>query len=198
MRSASSSARCHGKDSVRPRASTGRMRLEPARPQEDMHPFAAERLYAPAERDPVRERRVHERQHDNGGAHPGHLGEDAESVGIAGALRPLVHRVVRRWGDDDGVRDPRPQHALLAVLAADRISCELLDGGLIEELQGTGCRDDLNGPAFAKGQLDQSADCRGRPRAADDDRQDPAGYVTGQRDTPASCIGFTNWPADRR
>ena len=86
-------------------AGAGRMRLEAARAQEDMHPFAAESLDAPPERDPARERRVHERQHDDGGAHPGHLGEDAQGVGVADALGPLVDRVVGRRGDDDGIRD---------------------------------------------------------------------------------------------
>ena len=62
---------------------------------------------APAERDPAGERRVNERQHDDRRVHSGHLGEDAEGVGVAGALRPFVDRVVGRRGDDDGMKGIR-------------------------------------------------------------------------------------------
>lgn len=38
------------------------MRLEPAGTEEDVHSFAGEGLHTPAERDPVRERGIHERE----------------------------------------------------------------------------------------------------------------------------------------
>ena len=168
-------------------AGAGRMRLEPARAEEDMHAFAAERFDAPAERDPAGKRGVHERQHDDRRVHSGHLGEDAEGVGIAGALRPFVDRVVGRRGDDDGIRDSRSRRAWLAVLAADGIAGKLLDGGLIEELQSSGSRNDLNRPAPVQGKLDKGADCRGGSCAADDDRQDTAGCAASQGVTPI-CV----------
>jgi hypothetical protein len=39
------------------------VRLKPARAEENVNALAAKGLDAPAERDPARERRIHERQH---------------------------------------------------------------------------------------------------------------------------------------
>jgi hypothetical protein len=169
-------------------ASTGawQVRLESVRAEKDVHTFAAESFDAPPERDPARERGVHEGQHDDGDAYSGHLGEDAEGVGITGALRPFVDCVVSCRGDDNGVRNPRPGRARLAVLAADGIAGELLDGRLVKELQGSRGRDDLDAPTPVEGKLDQGADCRGRSCAADDNRQNTAGCPGGQ-DTAPIC-----------
>src|ERR1022692_3700417 len=71
----------------------------------------------------------------------GRLGEDAEGVGIADALRPFVDRVVAGRGDDDRVGRPRPGLAGLSVLAADRTAGLGLErGGIYESRARPGLR----------------------------------------------------------
>jgi hypothetical protein len=150
-------------------AGAGRMWLKPARAEEDVHSFAAEGFHALPKWDPVSERRVDEWQDDDRRVQSGHLGEDAQGVGIADALCPFVDRVVCGRSNDDGIGYYRSRRAWLAVLAADGIASQFLDGFLVEEVQSGGSRDELDRPVSVNSQLYQGAYLRRGTCAADDD-----------------------------
>ena len=92
----------------------------PPGPSRIVHAFGAQGFDAAAERGAAGQGGVDEREHDGRDAQAGGLGEDAEGVGVADALGPLVDGVVGGRGDEDGVGDEGPGRAGSGVLAADR------------------------------------------------------------------------------
>ena len=111
------------------------MWLEFAGPEQDPDAFAAQRVNAVLERRPPGESRVDEGQDHDWNAKAGRFGEDAEGVGVADAVGPLVDGVVGGGGDDDRVGPRGPSRA--AVLC-DLIMVRSLAvaGGLDDETSG--------------------------------------------------------------
>jgi hypothetical protein len=130
-------------------AGAGRVGLDAAGAEEDRHAFGAQGLDAAAERGAAGQGGIDEGEHDGRHGEAGGLGEDAQSVGVADAMGPLVDGVVGGWGDEDGVRDEGPGRAGSGVLAADRAASLVGDGGGVEELERGRGGDDLDGPGPA-------------------------------------------------
>jgi hypothetical protein len=116
-------------------AGAGRVGLDAAGAEEDLHAFGAQGFHAAAERGATGQSGVDERQDHDGVAEAGGLGEGAQGVGVADAVGPLVDGVLGGRGDDDGVGDEGPGRAGFGVLAADRAAGLVGDGGRVEEVE---------------------------------------------------------------
>ena len=76
------------------------MGLELTLPEQDPNAFSAQRVHAVFKRRPASEGGVYEGKGHEGDIKVRRFGEDAQSVGVADAVGPLVYCVERRGGDD--------------------------------------------------------------------------------------------------
>src|SRR6266571_7079593 len=153
------------------------VRLDATGAEQDPDSLAAQVLDAAPERGAGGERGIDEGKNDDRHAQAGGLGENAEGVGVADALCPLVDRIVSGRGDDDRVRRLRPGLAWVAVLAADRTAGLGFDRSDVEEGERGRRRHNLDTPASFECELDELADLGSGTGAAHNDTQ----HAGGQR-----------------
>ena len=150
------------------------MRLELAGPEQNPDALAAQFVHALLEGRASGESRVDEGQHNDGDAEARGFGEDAESVGVADPVGPLVDRVVGRGCDDDCIGLRGPEFAGAAVFTAHRPAALGFELGRVDERQRRWRRDDLDVPAAVMSQFHQSSDLSCGSCSAHDHIENPA------------------------